>query len=51
MGKLLPRDGVVFLVVDMQDTLLKKCHDWERIAQRTIVFSQFSHILSVPILF
>jgi nicotinamidase-related amidase len=50
MGKLLDRDGIVFLVVDMQDTLLKKCHDWERVSQRTIVFSQFCHILSVPIL-
>jgi len=50
MGKLLDRDGIVFLVVDMQDTLLKKCHDWERVAQRTIVFSQFCHVLSVPIL-
>jgi nicotinamidase-related amidase len=49
MARLLDRDGIVFLVVDMQDTLLKKCQDWEKVTQRTIVFSQFCHILSVPI--
>jgi nicotinamidase-related amidase len=50
MGKLLVDRESMFVIIDMQDTLLKKCHDWELVTQRTVVFSKFSHILNLPIL-
>jgi len=49
MSGLLEREGTVFLVIDMQDTLLKKCHVWERVADRTVVFLNFCHVVDMPI--
>ncbi len=49
MGRLLEREKVAYLVVDMQDTLLKKCHEWESTMGRIVVFSKFCHILGLPI--
>ncbi len=46
----LDHKGALFVVVDIQDTLLKKCHEWERVQDRTIVFSQFCHVVNVPII-
>jgi len=49
MARLLDREKVAYLVVDMQDTLLKKCHDWEQTTGRVVVFSKFCHILGIPL--
>ena len=46
----LGNEGTLFVVIDMQDTLLKKCHVWERVAERTVVFCQFSHVVNMPII-
>ena len=45
----LERDGTLFVIIDIQDTLLKKCQDWERVVDRTVVFSQFCHVVNMPI--
>lgn len=45
----LERGETLFVIIDIQDTLLKKCHDWERVADRTVVFSQFCHVVNMPI--
>jgi isochorismate hydrolase len=45
----LVRDGNVFVIIDIQDTLLKKCTDWERVTERSVVFSQFCHVVNMPI--
>jgi nicotinamidase-related amidase len=50
MTRQLTREGVLFVIVDMQDTLLKKCHDWETVLDRTVVFTKFCHVVNVPIL-
>jgi nicotinamidase-related amidase len=49
MTGLLDRENALFLVVDMQDTLLKKCHDWGKVQERTTVFSRFCHVVNMPI--
>ncbi len=49
MVRLLAREGTLFIVIDMQDTLLKKCHEWESVTARTVVFSQACHILGVGV--
>jgi len=49
MARTLQREKVAYLVVDMQDTLLKKCHEWEPTLGRVVVFAKFCHILGVPI--
>lgn len=43
-------EGTLFVLIDMQDTLLKKCHEWERVSERTVVFCQFSHVVNMPII-
>ncbi len=45
----LERDGTLFVIIDIQDTLLKKCQDWERVVDRSVVFSQFCHVVNMPI--
>jgi len=49
MSPPLGKDGTVFIVIDMQDTLLKKCHDWETVTGRCAVFLKFSHVVDIPI--
>ena len=49
MSHLLVKDGTVFVVIDIQDTLLKKCHEWERVIDRTVVFIKFCHAVDIPI--
>jgi nicotinamidase-related amidase len=49
MSLLLGKDGTVFIVIDMQDTLLKKCHEWETVTARTVVFLKFCHVVDMPI--
>jgi nicotinamidase-related amidase len=49
MSPLLKKDGTVFVVIDMQDTLLRKCHEWERVADRNVVFGKFCHVVDMPI--
>jgi nicotinamidase-related amidase len=49
MSPLLGKDGTVFVVIDMQDTLLKKCHEWERVTDRNVVFLKFCHVVDRPI--
>jgi nicotinamidase-related amidase len=49
MSPLLGKDGTVFVVIDMQDTLLKKCHEWERVTDRNVVFLKFCHVVDIPI--
>ncbi len=49
MPGLLEKEGTVLVVIDMQDTLLKKCHVWERVADRTVVFLNFCHVVDMPI--
>ena len=49
MTGLLDCEGVLFVIVDMQDTLLKKCHEWETVLDRTVVFTKFCHVVNVPI--
>lgn len=49
MTGLLRLEGSTFVVVDMQDTLLKKCHEWERLSERTSVFTKFCHVVDMPI--
>ena len=46
---LLGKEGTVFVVIDMQDTLLKKCHDWETVSDRCVVFLKFCHVVDMPI--
>jgi nicotinamidase-related amidase len=45
----LGKDGTLFVVIDMQDTLLKKCHEWERVTERLVVFIKFCHVVDMPI--
>ena len=49
MSPLLGKDGTVFVVIDIQDTLLKKCYDWERVTDRSVVFIKFCHVVGIPI--
>ncbi|UCC93236.1 MAG: isochorismatase family protein [Thermoplasmata archaeon] len=49
MSPLLGREGTVFVVIDVQDTLLKKCHEWERVTDRNVVFLKFCHVVDMPI--
>ncbi|NIP36405.1 MAG: isochorismatase family protein [Thermoplasmata archaeon] len=49
MSALLGKDGTVFVVIDMQDTLLKKCHEWETVTDRCVVFLKFCHVVDMPI--
>jgi len=49
MSPLLEKDGTVFILIDMQDTLLKKCHEWERVIDRGVVFIKFCHVVDIPI--
>ncbi len=49
MPPLLGKNGTVFILIDVQDTLLKKCHEWERVADRSIVFIKFCHVVGIPI--
>ena len=49
MTGILDREDTLFVVIDVQDTLLKKCHDWEKVQERTIVFIQFCHVVNIPI--
>ena len=49
MSGLLGKDGTVFVCIDMQDTLLKKCHDWEKVTERLVVFLKFCHVVDMPI--
>jgi hypothetical protein len=49
MTSTLDREGALFVVVDIQDTLLKKCDEWERVQDRTVVFSRFCHVVNMPI--
>jgi nicotinamidase-related amidase len=49
MSSLLGKEGTVFVVIDMQDTLLKKCHEWERVTDRIVVFLKFCHVVDMPI--
>lgn len=42
-------EGTLLVVIDMQDTLLRKCNEWERVAERTIVFARFGHVVNMPI--
>lgn len=49
MPPLLGKDGTVFVVIDIQDTLLKKCHEWERVIDRGVVFIKFCHVVDIPI--
>ncbi len=39
----------MFVVIDMQDTLLKKCHEWETVTDRCVVFLKFCHVVDMPI--
>jgi nicotinamidase-related amidase len=48
MTGLLDREGALFVIVDMQDTLLKRCHEWETVLDRTVVFTKFCHVVNVP---
>ena len=45
----LESEETLFVIIDIQDTLLKKCHEWERMVERSIVFSQFCHVVNMPI--
>ena len=45
----LDSERTLFIIIDIQDTLLKKCHEWERMAERSIVFTQFSHVVNMPL--
>jgi nicotinamidase-related amidase len=49
MPPLLGKNGTVFILIDVQDTLLKKCHEWERVADRSVVFIKFCHVVGIPI--
>jgi nicotinamidase-related amidase len=49
MTEILGREKVLFVVVDIQDTLLKKCYEWEKVQERTVVFLQFCHVVNMPI--
>ncbi len=49
MSRLLGKDRTVFVVIDVQDTLLKKCHEWERVTDRLVVFTKFCHVVDMPI--
>jgi nicotinamidase-related amidase len=49
VSALLGKDGTVFVCIDMQDTLLKKCHDWETVTERLVVFLKFCHVVDMPI--
>jgi nicotinamidase-related amidase len=49
VSTLLGKDGTVFVCIDMQDTLLKKCHDWETVTERLVVFLKFCHVVDMPI--
>lgn len=49
MSALLGKDGTLFVIIDMQDTLLKKCHDWETVTARSVVFLKFCHVVDIPI--
>ena len=49
MSGALGKAGTVFVVIDMQDTLLRKCHDWETVMDRCVVFSKFCHVVDMPI--
>jgi nicotinamidase-related amidase len=49
MTQLLDKEGTIFIVVDIQDTLLKKCYEWEKVQERSVVFIQFCHVVNVPI--
>ncbi len=50
MSPLLGKDGTIFVVIDMQDTLLKKCHEWETVTDRSVVFLKFCHVVDMPII-
>ena len=45
----LDSENTLFIIIDIQDTLLKKCQEWERTAERSIVFTQFSHVVNMPL--
>ncbi len=49
MPPLLGRDGTAFVLIDVQDTLLKKCREWERVIDRSVVFIKFCHVVDIPI--
>ena len=49
MPPLLGKNGTVFVLIDVQDTLLKKCREWERVIDRSVVFIKFCHVVDIPI--
>jgi len=50
MPPLLGKNGTAFVLIDVQDTLLKKCREWERVIDRNVVFIKFCHVVDIPIL-
>lgn len=46
----LESEETIFIIIDIQDTLLKKCHEWERMVARSIVFTKFCHVVDMPII-
>lgn len=45
----LESEDTLFIIIDIQDTILKKCHEWERMVERSVVFTQFCHVVNMPI--